>query len=59
MIRRITKVLILTLAVIAAVVATGLIGGRSMWAWIVAYWIVLTSKNIVDYISSEREDERK
>jgi len=58
MIRRITKAMILLLAVIAAVVATGLIGGRSMWAWIVAYWIVLTCKNIVDYIGTDKGGKR-
>lgn len=50
--KAIQKTLILILAVIAAVVATGLIAGYSMWAWIVAYWIVLTAKNLVDYIAT-------
>lgn len=48
--KRISAILIIILAVIAAVVATGLIAGYSMWAWIVGYWLVLTAKNIVDYI---------
>lgn len=50
MMRKTTDILILALAVIAAVVATGLIAGYSMWAWIVGYWLVLTAKNTVDYI---------
>ena len=48
MTKRISAILILVLAVIAAVVATGLIAGYSMWAWIVAYWVTLTAKNLVD-----------
>lgn len=41
--------LIVTLAVIAAIVATGLIAGFNMHAWIVGYWLVLTMKNLMDY----------
>ena len=44
----VTNGLIIALAIIAAVVATGLIAGYSMYAWIVAYWIVLTVKNTLD-----------
>ena len=51
--RRISAILIIVLAIIAAVVATGLIAGYIMWAWIVGYWITLTAKNIVDYIGSK------
>lgn len=47
---RLTTLLIIALAVIAAIVATGLIAGYAMQAWIVAYWLVLTMKNMVDYI---------
>ena len=53
MTKRISAILILVLAVIAAIVATGLIAGYSMWAWIVAYWITLTIKNVVDYIGTK------
>ena len=49
--RRITDILIIALAVIAAVVATGLIMGWSMWAWIIIYWLTLTVKNVLDFIS--------
>ena len=48
--RKISKCLILLLAIIAAVVAVGLIAGLSMWPFIVAYWCTLTAKNLVDYI---------
>lgn len=53
--KRISACLVLALAVIAAVVATGLMLGVPMWAWIVGYWVVLTAKNIVDYISTKGE----
>ena len=56
---RITDRLIIALAVIAAIVATGLIAGYSMWAWIVAYWITLTAKNAVDYTARAREEKGK
>ena len=49
--KRISGILIIVLAVIAAIVATGLIAGYVMHAWIVAYWVTLTAKNIVDYLS--------
>lgn len=49
--RRVSNRLIIALAIIAAVTATGLIAGYKMQAWIVGYWVVLTAKNIVDYIS--------
>lgn len=56
--KRISSYLVLALAVIAAVVATGLMLGLPMWAWIVGYWVVLTAKNIVDYvIKKEDADE--
>lgn len=55
--KAIQKTLILLLAAIAAVVATGLIAGYSMWAWIVAYWITLTAKNLMDYIAGGKKHE--
>ena len=50
MTQKLSARLVLVLAGIAAVTATGLIAGFSMQAWIVAYWLVLTIKNVVDYI---------
>ena len=38
------------LAIIAGYVAYGLYRKRVMWAWIVAYWVTLTIKNIVEVI---------
>lgn len=49
--KRISALLVIALAVIAATVATGLIAGYVMQAWIVSYWMVLTIKNVVDYIA--------
>lgn len=46
--------LIIILALIAATVATGLIAGYTMQAFIVAYWIVLTMKNLVDYVDKRK-----
>ena len=51
--KKISAILIIVLAVIAAVVATGLIAGYAMWPWIIAYWIVLTMKNVVDYVGTK------
>ncbi len=47
-----TNLLIITLAVIAAIVAYGLSCKRNMWNWILLYWIVLTVKNLMDYITT-------
>ena len=52
--KQISQVLIIILAIIAATVASGLIAGYNMHAWIVAYWVALTMKNVVDYIGAKR-----
>lgn len=41
---------ILGLMLIAAVVAFGLMKRRNMWKWIIAYWVLLTAKNIIDFV---------
>ena len=46
--RKLSACLVILLAVIAAVVLAGLIAGRNMWAFIIAYWAVLTIKNLAD-----------
>lgn len=38
------------LAVIAGIVAIGLYRKKIMWAWIVAYWVTLTVKNVLEVI---------
>ena len=48
--RKLTDALVLALAAIAAVVATGLIMDVSVWPMIIVYWLVLTIKNVLDYI---------
>lgn len=53
--RIISAALVLALAAIALTVCAGLIAGRNMWPWIVAYWAVLTAKNVVDWIGREKE----
>lgn len=42
--------LVIVLAAIASVVLYGLIKKQNMWGWIIAYWAVLTLKNIADFI---------
>ena len=42
---------VIMLMAIAAIVAAGLMRHKNMWAWIVAYWIVLTIKNAVDFMA--------
>lgn len=45
-----SKILVGVLLVIAVVVAGILAAGGNAWAFIVAYWVVLSIKNIVDLI---------
>lgn len=53
--KRLSALLVLALAAIALTVCAGLAAGRNMWPWIVAYWAVLTVKNVVDWIGREKE----
>ena len=43
-------VLVLALMLIAAVVLVGLVRRRNMWGWIIAYWAVLTIRNMVSLL---------
>lgn len=52
--KQISNGLVIVLAAIAAVTATGLIAGYAMQPWIIGYWLVLTMKNIVDYIGRSK-----
>ena len=45
-----SQALIFALIIIAAVVAFILAAGKIAWILIIAYWIILTIKNIVDLI---------
>ena len=51
---QIINALIIVLALIAATVATGMIAGYTMQVFIVAYWIVLTMKNLMDYVDKRK-----
>lgn len=42
--------LVLALMLIAAVVLVGLVRRRNMWGWIVAYWAILTIRNMVSLL---------
>ena len=42
---------ILLLMIDAAIIAYGLSRKRNMWRFIVAYWIILTLKNMFDYFA--------
>ena len=56
--KKIRDWLIIALALIAAVVAVGLISGFSMWSFIVAYWVVLSYKNCIDILIKTQEEEQ-
>ena len=45
-----SQALIFALIIIAAVVAVTIAAGKSAWGIIIAYWGVLTAKNIIDLI---------
>lgn len=45
----VTAFFILLLMAIAAKVADGIYRYQNMWKWIVAYWVVLTLKNALDF----------
>lgn len=54
--KRFSALLVLALAAIALTVCAGLAAGRNMWPWIVAYWAVLTAKNVVDWIGARKHE---
>lgn len=54
--KRLSVLLVLALAAIALIVCAGLAAGRVMWPWIVGYWAVLTTKNIVDWIGAHKHE---
>lgn len=56
--KEISARLVVVLAVIAAVTATGLIAGYAMQPFIVGYWVVLTAKNITDYLSGRAQNDQ-
>ena len=48
--KMISQLCIFGLMLIASVVAVGLMKRRNMWKWIIAYWLLLTVKNIIDFV---------
>ena len=46
----VSQILVLFLIGIAALVAVGLMRKKNMWRWIILYWVVLTAKNLADYL---------
>lgn len=52
-----SQFLIFLLGIDAAIVFTGLLRQQNMWAFIVAYWLILTIKNFADLIA--RWNKRK
>jgi hypothetical protein len=48
--KMISQLLIILLMADAAWVAYGLLRKRNMWKWIVLYWIILTLKNLADFV---------
>lgn len=53
--KQISNILIIILAIIAAITAVGFIAGYKMQPFVVAYWLVLTAKNLVDYVGTRCE----
>jgi len=52
--KHISALLVLCLCMIASIVAIGLILKQNMWLFIITYWIVLTIKNVVDFIGGKK-----
>lgn len=46
----VSQILVLCLIGIAALVAVGLMRKKNMWKWIILYWVVLTMKNLADFM---------
>ena len=53
--RKLSSLLVIALAAIAAAVAVGMLAGLSMWPVIILYWSVLTVKNLLDWLGREAE----
>ncbi len=52
-----SQFLICLLGIDAAIVFAGLTQQKNMWAFIVAYWLILTVKNFVDLAVSRKNRE--
>lgn len=49
--KTLSQILVLILIGVAAYVAYGIYRGDVMWRWITAYWIILTVKNLFDFLA--------
>ena len=56
MLKAISQFLVILLALDAGWVAIGLAKGVIMQWWIVAYWVILTLKNAVDYFAGRAKE---
>lgn len=47
---RVLRGMTAALAVLAAIVATGMIAGIQMWPWICLYWCTVTAKYALEWV---------
>lgn len=45
-----SQIMVFLLMADALIVAIGLFRKRNMWKWIIAYWVLLTIKNFIDFL---------
>ncbi len=53
--QKMSQLCVIALIMIAAVVAVMLMCGVSAWLVIILYWVVLTGKNVCDYLALKRK----
>ena len=56
---KLKDVLTVSLLIEAVMVLLGIVAGYDMWAGIICYWAVLSLKNLIDYIDTRRENDRR
>lgn len=54
--KKLSQALIVLLALDAGWVANGLVHHSDMWKWIVLYWVLLTMKNLADWIAGRKQN---
>ena len=54
-----SQFMIFLLGIDAAIVFAGLLQQKNMWAFIVAYWFILTVKNFTDFFVGRRNRNKK
>lgn len=55
-VKKASQALVLLLMIDAAWIAWGLAQNRIMWGWIAGYWVILTIKNLVDYVDGRKKN---